>query len=70
MRERTGQAEYDEEQYHAGEFLQSPTSKKRLNLNDLLKRSKDQEKNDIKLNLLIYSGTASVIALFVLFLSL
>ena len=70
MRERAGQVEYDEEQYHAGELLQSSTSKKRLNLNDLLKRARDKEKNDKKLNLLIYSGTASVIVVFVLILSI
>ena len=70
MRERAGRAEYNEEQYHTGELLQSSTAKKRLDLNDLLKRAKDQEKNDKKLNLLIYSGAASVIAVLVLFLSL
>ena len=46
------------------------TSKKRLDLNDLLKRAKDQEKNDKKLNLLIYVGATSVIAVFVLILSI
>ena len=70
MRERVGQVEYDKEQYHAGELLHSSTSKKRLDLNDLLKRAKDQEKNDKKLNLLIYSGAVSVIAVFVLILSI
>ena len=70
MRERAGRASYDEEQYHAGELLQSSTSKKRLDLNDLLKRAKDQEKNDKKINLLIYSGAASVIVVFVLILSI
>ena len=70
MRERAGRDDYDEEQYHAGELLHSLTSKKRLNLNDILKRVKDQEKNDKKINLLIYSGTVSVIAVFVLILNL
>ena len=70
MRERTGRVDYDEEQYHANELLHSSTSKKRLDLNDLLKRAKDQEKNNKKFNLLIYSGVASVIAVFVLMLSL
>ena len=70
MRERVGQVEYDEEQYHAGESLHSSTSKKRLDLNDLLKRARDQEKNNKKLNLLIYSGAASVIVVFFLILSL
>jgi len=44
--------------------------KKRLDVNDLLKRAKDQEKNDKKLNLLIYAGAASVIVVFVLILSI
>ena len=70
MRERTGRVNYDEEQYHANELLHSSTSKKRLDLNDLLKRAKDQEKNDKKLNLLIYAGVASVIVVFVLILSI
>ena len=70
MRERASQVEYNEDQYHDSGSLNSSTSKKRLDLNDLLKRAKDQEKNDKKLNLLIYSGAASVIAVLVLFLSL
>ena len=69
MRDRASRVEYDEEQYHAIDFLNS-SSKKRLDLNDLLKRAKDQEKNDKKLNLLIYFGTASVIAVVILILSL
>ena len=70
MRERASQVEYDEEQYHVSELMHPSTSKKRLDLNDLLKRARDKEKNDKKLNLLIYSGTASVIVVFVLILSL
>ena len=70
MRERASRTEYDEEQYHVSELLHSSTSKKRLDLNDLLKRAKDQEKNDKKLNLLIYFGAASVIVVFVLILSI
>ena len=69
MRNRASRVEYHEEQYHASDFLNS-SSKKRLDLNDLLKRAKDQKKNDKKLNLLIYSGAASVIAVFILLLSL
>ena len=69
MRDRASRVEYDEEQYHASDLLNS-SSKKRLDLNDLLKRAKDQEKNDKKHNLLIYFGTASVIAVVMLILSL
>ena len=70
MREKINQAGYEEEQYHVSESYDSSMSKKRLDLNDLLKRAKDQEKNDKKLNLLIYSGAASVIVVFVLILSI
>ena len=70
MRERASRVDCDEEQYHAGELLHSSTSKKKLDLNDLLKRAKVQEKNDKKLNLLIYSGAALVIVVFVLIPSL
>ena len=62
MRERASQVEYNEEQYRDSETLNSSTSKKRLDLNDLLKRAKNEEKNDKKFNLLIYSSAAFVIA--------
>ena len=64
MRERASQVEYNEEQYRDSETLNSSTSKKRLDLNDLLKRAKDEEKNDKKFNLLIYSCAVFVIAVF------
>ena len=60
MREKANQVRYEEDQYHAGESYDSSMSEKRLDLNDLLKRAKDQEKNDKKLNLLIYAGAASI----------
>ena len=46
------------------------SEEKRLDLNDLLKRAKDQEKNDRKLNLLIYAGVALIVAVFLLILSI
>jgi len=49
MRERAGRVDYDEKQYRAGELFHSSTSKKRLDLNDLLKRAKDQGKDDKKI---------------------
>ena len=70
MRKKISQVRYKEEQYHVGEPYDSSTLKKRLDVNDLLKRAKDQEKNDKKLNLLIYAGAASVIAVFALILSI
>ena len=44
--------------------------KKRLDLNDLLKRAKDQEKSDTKFNVLIYSGAASVLVVLILIFSI
>ena len=45
------------------------TTKKRLDLNNLLRRIKDEEKKSKKLNLLIFSGMTSVILVFFLLLS-
>jgi len=70
MRHKSTQVEYDDEQYNVSELLDSSKSKKRLDLNDLLKRAKDQEKVDKKINFLIYIGAATVIAVFVFFISL
>ena len=51
------------------QYVQSAKFEKpRLDLNDLLKRAKDQKKNDKKANLLILSGAATVV--FVVFLVL
>ena len=70
MRERASQVEYDEEQYHVSELLHPSTSKKRLDLNDLLKRAKEQKESDKKLNLLIYTGALSAVVVFGLLLSI
>ena len=70
MREKANQIRYEEEQYRFGKPDDSSTLKKRLDLNDLLKRAKVQEKYDKKINLLIYVGAASVIVVFVLILSI
>ena len=70
MRERAGEAEYGEEHHQVDESIYFSTSKRRLDLNVLLKRAKDQEKSDKKFNLLIYTGAVFVIATFVLILSL
>ena len=69
MRERESQVEYNEEQYRDSESLNSSTLKKRLNLNDHLKRAKNEEKNDKKFNLLIYSCAVFVITVFLLIVS-
>ena len=70
MREKISQVGYEEEQYRFVKSDDYSMLKKRLDLNDLLKRAKNQEKNDKKLNLLIYVGAASVIVVFVLILSI
>ena len=70
MREKANQVGYKEEQNYVGELHDSSTLKKRLDLNDLLKRAKVQKKYDKKINLLIYAGAASVIVVFVLILSI
>ena len=46
------------------------TKDKRLNLNNLLKRIKNEEKKDKKLNLLIFFGAISVVLVFFLLLSI
>ena len=70
MREKASQIEYNEEQYRDSELLNFSTSKKRLDLNDLLKRAKDEEKNDKKFNLLIYSCAAFVTVVLVFIVSI
>jgi len=45
-------------------------TKKRLDLNNLLRRIKDEEKKNKKFNLLIFSGATSVVLVFLLLLSL
>ena len=67
MREKVSQAKFDEDRY-GYRSLEIP--KKRLDLNDLLKRVKDEEKNDKKFNLLIFSGAASVVLVFFMLLGL
>ena len=47
MREKANQVEYDDDQYHYGESGYS-TAKKRLDLNDLLQRVKNQKRDEKK----------------------
>ena len=67
MKMRASRVKSDEDQY---DFKPLGKSKKRLDLNDLLQRAKDEEKNDKRYNLLIFSGAASVVIVFFLLLSL
>ncbi len=70
MREKINRVGYEEDRYHVSKSYDSLMSEKRLDLNDLLKRAKVQEKKDKRLNLLIYAGVLSVIVVFVLILNI
>ncbi len=48
----------------------SETPKKRLDLNNLLMRAKEEERSSKKLNLFIFSGATVVILVFLMLLSL
>ena len=67
MRGKTNQVKSKENRYGYRPFQ---AAGKRLDLNDLIKRAKDEEKNDKKINLLIFSGAASVVLVFIILLSL
>tara|TARA_B100000686_G_C16675997_1_gene909160 strand:+ start:286 stop:504 length:219 start_codon:yes stop_codon:yes gene_type:complete len=71
MRGKSNQAqvEQEQEQYRFSEYVGEVLPKKRLDLNDLLRRAKDEKRSDKKLNLLIFSGSVFVISLFVIVLS-
>ena len=48
----------------------SETPKKRLDLNNILMRAKEEERSSKKLNLFIFSGATVVILVFLMLLSL
>ena len=48
----------------------SETPKKRLDLNNLLMRAKEEERSSKKLNLFIFSGATVVVLVFLMLLSL
>ena len=60
-------AEVETNNYKPSAYNQSFT--KRTNLNDLLKKVKEQQKNDKKINLLIFSAVAGLFAVVVLIMS-
>jgi len=68
MRGKASQAKSDDDHYGYKPSL--ITTNKRLNVNNLLRRIKDEEKKSKKLNLLIFSGSISVVLVFFLLLSL
>ena len=65
---KTSQEKFDDERY--GFRSLSGTTKKRLDLNNLLKRAKEEEKRSKKLNLFIFSGATFVVLIFLMLLSL
>ena len=69
MREKVGQIKSDKEQYNFNLSLDEFASKKRLDLNDLLERAKNQKKNDRKHNFLIFFYATLIIALVYLLVS-
>ncbi len=68
MRGKARQVKSDDDHYGYKPSL--ITTNKRLNVNNLLRRIKDEEKKSKKLNLLIFSGSISVVLVFFLLLSL
>ena len=48
---------------------QTPATSNRTNLNDLLKKVKEQKENDKKINLLIFFGVTSVLVIILLLFS-
>ena len=67
MRGKANQIKSEEDRYGYRPF---EATAKRLDLNDLIKRAKAEEKIDKKVNLLIFSGAASVVLVFIILLSL
>ena len=68
MRERVSKVKTDDVGHNI--YKTSHTSVKRLNLNDLLRRAAIEKNRSKKTNILIFSGAASALVMFFLFLSL
>ena len=65
---KISQAKSDGERYGFKPLLE--TSKKRLDLNNLLMRVKEEEKRSKKQNLFIFSGATAVVLVFLMLLSI
>ena len=65
---KVSQVKSDDERYGFKPLLE--TSKKRLDLNNLLMRVKEEEKRSKKQNLFIFSGATAVVLVFLMLLSL
>ena len=70
MRGRIREVASEEKNYDFDRYSKSFESEKRLDLNDLLKRIKDKKKNDKRINLMVFSGAATAVAVFLIILSL
>ena len=71
MRGRTSQVKVDEDEFGYAETAQPKfSSKKRLDLNDLLRRKEDEKKHDKLFNFKIISGVFAVALVVILILSL
>ena len=64
---KTSQMKFDGERY--GFRPSSEIPKKRLDLNNLLMRAKEEERKSKKLNLFIFSGATAVVLVFLMLLS-
>ena len=65
---KVSQVKSDGERYGFKPLLE--TSKKRLDLNNLLMRVKEEEKRSKKQNLFIFTGAAAVVLVFLMLLSI
>ena len=65
---KVSQVKSDDERYDFKPLLE--TSKKRLDLNNLLMRIKEEEKRSKKQNLFIFTGAAAVVLVFLMLLSI
>ena len=67
---KASQINYDRDRYGFSRPFDSFETRKKLDLNDLLKRAEDEKKKDKRINIMISCGAASVVAVFLLILSL
>ena len=69
MRGKTSQIKSDEDQYGYRTIENNSIINRRLNVNDLLRRAKEEKKIDKKTNFLILSSTLGLAAIVLLILS-
>jgi len=69
MRGKVKQVDYNEDQYGFTKPLDEMKNSKRLDVNDLLQRAKNEKKIDKKINLMVLSGAISVVLVLFIILS-